>query len=76
MKIHKKIVRLMTFKSYFEHTEPIFQEQQILNLYKINDYLRWLETLFEKCEKNGFEHDIVDYYRVLKGKEYHSGMQK
>ena len=38
--------------------------------------LRWLETLFEKCEKNGFEHDIVDYYRVLKGKEYHSGMQK
>ena len=31
---------------------------------------------FEKCEKNGFEHDIVDYYRVLKGKEYHSGMQK
>ena len=39
-------------------------------------YLRWLETLFEKCEKNGFEHDIVDYYRVLKDKEYHSGMQK
>ena len=38
--------------------------------------LRWLETLFEKCEKNGFEHDIVDYYRVLKGKEYHSGIQK
>ena len=39
-------------------------------------YLRWLETLFEKCEKNGFEHDIVDYYRILKGKEYHSGMKK
>ena len=38
--------------------------------------LRWLETLFEKCEKNGFEHDNVDYCRVLKGKEYHSGMQK
>ena len=38
--------------------------------------LRWLETLFEKCEKNGFEHDILDYYRVLKGKQYHSGMRK
>ena len=38
--------------------------------------LRWLETLFANCEKNGFEHDIVDYYHVLKGKEYHSGMQK
>ena len=38
--------------------------------------LRWLETLFEKCEKifDGFEYDIVDYYHVLKGKEYHSGM--
>ena len=21
--------------------------------------LRWLETLFEKCEKNGFEYDII-----------------
>ena len=39
-------------------------------------YLRWLETLFENCEKNGFEHDIVDYYSILKGKEYHSGTQK
>ena len=39
MKIRKKIVRLMTFKSYFEHTEPIFQELQILNIYKVNDYL-------------------------------------
>ena len=39
MKIKKKIVRLMTFKSYFEHTEPIFQELQILNIYKVNDYL-------------------------------------
>ena len=45
-------------------------EQSLIN------NLRWLETLFEKCEKNGFEHDIVDHYRVLKGKEYHSGMQK
>ena len=32
--------------------------------------LRWLETLFEECEKNGFEHYIVDYYCVLKGNEY------
>ena len=39
MKIQKKIVCLMTFKSYFEHTEPIFQELQILHIYKVNDYL-------------------------------------
>ena len=31
--IQKKIVRLMTFKSYLEHTEPIFTELKILNLY-------------------------------------------
>ena len=29
----------MTFKSYFDHSEPIFNELQILNLHKINDYL-------------------------------------
>ena len=23
--------------------------------------LRWLETLFQKCEKNGFKHNTVDY---------------
>jgi hypothetical protein len=39
MKIQKKIVRLATFKSYFQHTEPIFHELQILNIYKVNDYI-------------------------------------
>ena len=39
MNIQKKIVRLMTFKSYLEHTEPIFCDLKILNIYKINDYL-------------------------------------
>jgi hypothetical protein len=34
--IQKKIIRLMTFKSYFDHSEPIFNDLQILNLYKIN----------------------------------------
>ena len=38
-KIQKNIVRLMTFKSYSEHAESIFQELQILNIYKVNDYL-------------------------------------
>jgi hypothetical protein len=34
--IQKKIVRLMTFKSYFDHTEPIFIDLKILNFYKLN----------------------------------------
>ena len=37
--IQKKIIRLMTFKSYFDHTERIFNDLKILNLYKLNEYL-------------------------------------
>ena len=37
--IQKKSVRLMTFKSYLEHSEPIFSNLKILNVYKINNYL-------------------------------------
>ena len=29
----------MTFKSYMKHTEPIFKELNILDIFKINDYL-------------------------------------
>ncbi len=39
MNIQKKIVRLMTFKSYVEHSEPIFKDLNILDIFKINDYL-------------------------------------
>jgi hypothetical protein len=39
MNIQKHIVRLMIFKSYLEHTEPISKELGILDIYKINDYL-------------------------------------
>ena len=46
MNIQKKIVRLMTFKSYLEHTEPIYCDLKILNIYKINDYLT---SLFLFC---------------------------
>ena len=37
--IQKKIVRLMTFKSYLEHSDPIFSNLKILNICKINNYL-------------------------------------
>ena len=40
--IQKKIVRLMTFKSYFDNSEPIFKDLQILSLPKINEYLTGL----------------------------------
>ncbi len=39
MNIQKRIVGLMTFKSYLEHTEPIFKELVLPDIFKINDYL-------------------------------------
>jgi hypothetical protein len=39
LKIQKKIVRLMCFKSYTDHSEPLFFNIKILNIYKINDHL-------------------------------------
>ena len=39
MNIQKKILRLMTFKSYFDSCEPIFNNLQILDLFKLNEYL-------------------------------------
>ena len=39
MNVQKKIVRLICFKSYMDHSEPLFLDLQILNIYKLNDYL-------------------------------------
>ena len=33
------------------------------------------QCTFEIYKNDGFEHEMLDYYCVLKGKEYHSGMQ-
>lgn len=39
MNIQKKIGGLMAFESYIEHSEPIFKELNILDVFKLNDYL-------------------------------------
>ncbi len=39
LNIQKKIIRLMTFRSYLEHTEPLFKELNILDIFKTNDNL-------------------------------------
>ena len=40
----KELVRIMTFKSYLEHTEAIFRSSQILNIFNINEYLRFIHV--------------------------------
>ena len=39
MNIQKKIERLMTFKSYVDLTQTIFEELSILYFFKINNFL-------------------------------------
>ena len=39
MNIQKKITRLMTFKSYLDHTDPLFITLKLLNIFQINNYL-------------------------------------
>ena len=38
----------MTVKSYLEHTEPIFTELKILNLYKLNFLIEQIDILIYK----------------------------
>ena len=35
MNIQKKIIRLMTFKSYSEHSEPLYNKLNILNIKQV-----------------------------------------
>ena len=59
----------MTFKSYFEHTEPIFQELQILNIYKVNDYLTSL-FMFRYFHLQNLPEIFTNYF--LTNKEIHN----
>ena len=46
LNIQKKILRLLTFSPYREHSKPLFDKYKILNIYQINDFLRWLHRVF------------------------------
>ena len=67
--IQKKIVRLMTFKSYLEHTEPIFTELKILNLYKLNDYLT-CQFMFRYFNLQNLPEIFTNYF--LTNKDVHN----
>jgi hypothetical protein len=67
--IQRKIVRLITFKSYSDHTEPIFSDLNILNLYKLNDFLTSL-FMFRYFNLQNLP-EIFDKY-FLTNKEIHN----
>ena len=61
----QKIVRLMTFKSYSDHTKPIFSDLKILNLYKLNEYLTSL-FVFRYFHLHNLSEIFKDYFVVNK----------
>ena len=61
MNIQKKIIRLMTFKSYTEHSEPLFNKLNILNIKKINDFLTSL-FMFRYHYLNNLPKYFTNYY--------------
>ena len=80
--IQKNIVRLVKFKSYFEHGIPIFNELKILELQKINLYLtslfmfgyfnlQNLPEMFENYfSKNNYFHAYNTRSSLLMHKKY------
>jgi hypothetical protein len=67
--IQKKIVRLMTFKSYFEHSEPKFHHLKIISLYKINYYLTRM-FMFRYFHLKNLPELFTNYF--LTNKEIHN----
>ena len=51
----------MTFKSYFDDSEPTFKDLNILNIFKINDYLTAL-FMFRYHHLNNLPEFFKDYF--------------
>jgi hypothetical protein len=49
----------MTFNSYLAHSEPIFKDLKILDIYKINDYLISLFMFRYHYAKNLPEYSLI-----------------
>ena len=65
MNIQKKIVRLMTYKSYSEHTEPIFKDLNILDIFKINDFLTAMFMFRYHSLKNRLKNLIISLLLII-----------
>ena len=61
MNIQKKIIRLMTSKSYTEHSEPLFNKLNTLSIKKINNFLASL-FMFRYHNLNNLPKYFTNYY--------------
>ena len=79
LNIQKKIIKLMTFKSYLEHTEPMFTELGIFNIFQINDNLtaifmfryHHLQNLPEIFENYFFTNDQIHQHNTRNKSKLH-----
>ena len=71
MNVQKKIVGLICFKSYTDHSEPLFLDLKILNIYKINDYLC---SIFMYIYRFNYCQNLPDFYSnyFKQNNEFHS----
>ena len=66
------IVTLMAFKSYHDHTQPIFSDLKILNLHKLNDYLT-CQFMFRYFSFQKLPQIFTDYFLANKNTHnYHT----
>ena len=75
----QKKIRLMTFKSYLEHPEPMFTELGIFNIFQINDNLtaifmfryHHLQNLPEIFENYFFTNDQIHQHNTRNKSKLH-----
>ena len=71
LNVQKKIVRLMMFKSYSEHTKLIFQKLSFLDIFKLNDYLTAL-FMFRYHDQNNLPDNLVNCFATSNQIHQHS----
>ena len=82
--IQKKVIRLIAFKSFTEHTEPIFRDLEILSFEKINNFLiclfmfryHYLENLPEVFSNYFSRNDEIQHYNTRTSSQLHKSNKR
>jgi hypothetical protein len=75
MNIQKKIMHIMTFKSYSEHTETIFKHLEILNIFQVNDFLTSL-FMFRYFNLKNLPEAFTNYFTLNNDVHQHNTRKK
>ena len=61
-KLQKKIVRVMAFKDYNHSSKPLFNEQNILNVYQVNNFV--IGNLMHQYSKNHLPVAVMSLFKT------------